>query len=122
MSGTLPLQILSSFLMSVLPRSHCGTLSPVVVVLRYLAELNCTKFNRPRSTQVQFRTAPTAVYAGGENSWNSSIEVGGAVIRKFGSISQFGDFRSTTNCLSLEDKNSGLVAIITTSFLYVDNQ
>ena len=93
-SGTLPLQILSSFLMSVLPRSHCGTLSPVVVVLRYLAELNCTKFNRPRSTQVQFRTALTAVYAGGENSCNSSIEVGGAVIRKFGPISQFGDFRS----------------------------
>ena len=79
MSGTLPLQILSSFLMSVLPRSHCGTLSPVVVVLRYLAELNCTKFNRPRSTQVQFPTALTAVYAGGENSWNSLIEVGGAV-------------------------------------------
>ena len=65
--------------MSVLPRSPCGTLSPVVIVLRYLGELNCTKFNRPRSTQVQFRTAPTAVYAEGENSWNSSIEVGWAV-------------------------------------------
>ena len=37
------------------------------------------KFNRPRTTQVQFRTALTAVYAGGENSWNSSIKVGGAV-------------------------------------------
>ena len=47
--------------------------------LVFLAELNCTKFNRPRSTQVQFRTALTALYAGGENSWNSSIEVGGAV-------------------------------------------
>ena len=80
--------------MSVLPRSHCGTLSPVVVVLRYLAELNCSKFYRARSMQVQFRTAVTALYAGGENSWNSSIEVGGAVIRKFGPISQFGDFRS----------------------------
>ena len=79
MSGTLPLQILSSFLMSVLPRSHCGTLSRVVVVLRYLAELNCTKFNRPRSTQGQFCTALTAVYMGDENSWNSSIKVGGAV-------------------------------------------
>ena len=79
MSGTLPLQILSSFLVSVLPRSHCGTLSPVVVVLRYLVELNCTKFNRPQSTQVQFRTALTALYAGRENSWNSSIEVGGDI-------------------------------------------
>ena len=58
---------------------HCGTLSPVVVDLRYLVELNCTKFYRPRMTQVQFRTALTAVYVGGENSWNSSIKVGGAV-------------------------------------------
>ena len=48
------------------------------------SELNCTKFNWPRSTQVQFRTALTAVYAGVKNSWNSSIKVGGAVIRKFG--------------------------------------
>ena len=64
--------------MSVLTRSHCGTLSPVVVVLRYLVELNCTKLNRPQSTQGQFRTAITAVYVGGEN-WNSSIKVGGAV-------------------------------------------
>ena len=43
------------------------------------SELNCTRFNRPRSTQVQFRTALTAVYAGVKNSWNSSIKVGGAV-------------------------------------------
>ena len=57
-------------------------------------ELNCTKFNRLRSTQGQFCTALTAVYMGDENSWNSSIKVGGAVIQKFGPISQFGDFRS----------------------------
>ena len=42
-------------------------------------ELNCTKFNRLRSTQGQFCTALTAVYMGDENSWNSSIKVGGAV-------------------------------------------
>ena len=67
------------------------------------SELNCTKFNWPRSTQVQFRTALTAVYAGVKNSWNSSIKVGGAVEEsgrgsdtKIRAISQFGDFRSKT--------------------------
>ena len=35
------------------------------------------------------------IHERGNVNENSSKKVGGAVIRKFGSISQFGDFRST---------------------------
>ena len=45
--------------------------------------------------QVQFHTAQTAVCAGGKNYWNSLIKVLRAVIRKFGPISQFGDFHNS---------------------------